>query len=73
MLDCARTLPFAEALAVTDSALRLRLVDRDKLVGAAIGICRVLGKAPASHLAGIRWRSNSAACCRQHMRGSRPT
>ena len=35
VLDCARTLPFNEALAVTDSALHLRLVDRDELDDAA--------------------------------------
>jgi very-short-patch-repair endonuclease len=31
VLDCARTMPFAEALAVADSALRRRLVERDEL------------------------------------------
>jgi very-short-patch-repair endonuclease len=35
VLDCVRTLPLSEALAVTDSALQLRLVDRDELVDAA--------------------------------------
>lgn len=35
VLDCARTLPLSEALAVTDSALHLGLVDRDELVDAA--------------------------------------
>ncbi|MEU4606789.1 type IV toxin-antitoxin system AbiEi family antitoxin domain-containing protein [Kribbella sp. NPDC023972] len=36
VLDCARTLPFAAGLAVADSALQLRAVDRSQLmVGAA--------------------------------------
>jgi very-short-patch-repair endonuclease len=32
VLDCARTLPMPEALAITDSALHLGLVDHDELV-----------------------------------------
>ncbi len=35
VLDCARTLPFADALAVADSALRRRAVERDELDVAA--------------------------------------
>lgn len=35
VLDCARTLPFPEALAVADSALRRTLVSTDELVRAA--------------------------------------
>ncbi|WP_112248861.1 hypothetical protein [Kribbella monticola] len=35
VLDCARRLPFGEALAVADSAIRLRKVDRQALVAAA--------------------------------------
>ena len=35
VLDCARSLPFDEALAVCDSALRARAVDTDSLVAAA--------------------------------------
>lgn len=36
VLDCARTLPFCEALAVVDSALRKGVVTRDELLAAAI-------------------------------------
>lgn len=50
VLDCARSLPFAEALAVTDSALRLRLVDRDELVAAAAA-CRSPGSRQARRVA----------------------
>lgn len=35
VLDCVRTLPLSEALAVADSALHLGLVDHDELTGAA--------------------------------------
>ncbi|MFF0265691.1 hypothetical protein [Kribbella sp. NPDC004536] len=35
VLDCARTLPFADGLAVADSALRLRAVDHSQLMVAA--------------------------------------
>ncbi|MFI5711023.1 DUF559 domain-containing protein [Kribbella sp. NPDC051620] len=35
VLDCARTLPFAEGLCVADSALREGVVQRDQLVAAA--------------------------------------
>lgn len=35
VIDCARDLPFADALAVADSALRRRDVDRARLVGLA--------------------------------------
>ncbi|WP_432943099.1 DUF559 domain-containing protein [Kribbella sp. CA-253562] len=35
VLDCVRTLPLAEALAVADSALHLGLVDHDELLDAA--------------------------------------
>ena len=35
MLDCARTLPFAEALAVADSALRRRACEREELISRA--------------------------------------
>lgn len=35
VLDCIRTLPLAEALAVADSALRTRCVDQDELIDAA--------------------------------------
>jgi very-short-patch-repair endonuclease len=38
VLDCARVLPFAEALAVADAALRLRLVGRVELAHAAEGL-----------------------------------
>jgi very-short-patch-repair endonuclease len=38
VLDCARVLPFDEALAVADSALRARDVDHHELVGAASGL-----------------------------------
>lgn len=35
VIECARTLPFIDALAVADSALRSRTVSRDALVAAA--------------------------------------
>jgi very-short-patch-repair endonuclease len=35
VLDCIRTLPLGEALAVADSALRLEIVDPDELLAAA--------------------------------------
>ncbi len=35
VVDCARTMPFAEALTVADSALRRRAVEKDELVHAA--------------------------------------
>lgn len=35
MLDCARTLPFGEAVAIADSALRLELVGLSELLAAA--------------------------------------
>ena len=35
VVDCARTSPFAQALSIADSALRLRLVTTDDLVAAA--------------------------------------
>jgi len=35
IMDCARRLPFGEGLAVADSALRHRAVDKDELVAAA--------------------------------------
>ena len=38
VLDCARTLPFDEALAVADSALRRRDLTRTDLVDAAAGL-----------------------------------
>lgn len=38
VLDCARRLPFDEALAVADSALRSRLVDADDLLARARGL-----------------------------------
>ncbi len=38
VLDCARDLPLAEALAVADSALRHRAVDPDRLLMAACGL-----------------------------------
>jgi very-short-patch-repair endonuclease len=38
LLDCARTLPFCEALAVIDSALRKGLVTSDELLAAAIAV-----------------------------------
>lgn len=38
VLDCARTLPFADALAVADSALRRRAVERDELDVAVAGL-----------------------------------
>ena len=38
VLDCARTLPFAEALAVADSAVRSGRVTRPELVSAAAGL-----------------------------------
>jgi very-short-patch-repair endonuclease len=38
ILDCARTLPFCEALAIVDSALRKGLVTRDELLAAAIAV-----------------------------------
>ncbi len=52
-LDCARVLPFAEALAVADSALRLRLVSPVELRSAAAALAgagrrRVLGVAQAA-------------------------
>ena len=41
VLDCARTMPFAEALAVADSALRRGAVDADELAGA---VARLTGR-----------------------------
>jgi very-short-patch-repair endonuclease len=38
VLDCARTLPFCEALAVVDSALRKGLVTNDELLAAAVAV-----------------------------------
>ncbi len=38
VLDCARTLPLGEALAIADSALRARLVGVDELTAAAAGL-----------------------------------
>ena len=38
LLDCARDLPFHEALAVADSALRRRAVDKDRLIELALTI-----------------------------------
>lgn len=38
VLDCARVLPFDEALAVADSALRARDVDRRELARSAVGL-----------------------------------
>ncbi|MFI5733452.1 DUF559 domain-containing protein [Kribbella sp. NPDC051587] len=38
VLDCIRTLPLADALAVADSALRARAVDHDELLAAASAI-----------------------------------
>jgi very-short-patch-repair endonuclease len=38
VLDCARTLPFCEALAIADSALRKGLVTRDELLAAAVAV-----------------------------------
>ena len=43
LVDCARTLPFPEALAVADSALRRRLVVHDELLAAARA-CRGAGR-----------------------------
>lgn len=53
VLDCARTLPFGEALAVADSALRLELVGPNELLAAAsslrgAGRARVLRVARAA-------------------------
>jgi very-short-patch-repair endonuclease len=39
VLDCAKRLPFDEALAVADSALRSRLVESEELVRAAERLC----------------------------------
>ncbi|MEU8221654.1 hypothetical protein [Kribbella sp. NPDC048915] len=38
VLDCARTLPFCEALAIADSALRKGLVTGDELLAAAVAL-----------------------------------
>ncbi len=38
VLDCARTMPFADALAVADSALRRRAVEPDELAAGAFGL-----------------------------------
>ncbi|HEY3555864.1 MAG TPA: DUF559 domain-containing protein [Kribbella sp.] len=46
VLDCARTLPFADALAIADSALRRGLVTAEELRAAAIGL-RGAGRARA--------------------------
>ncbi|WP_404380192.1 hypothetical protein LL946_09970 [Knoellia locipacati] len=50
VLDCARTLPFDEALAVADSALRSGAVHGDDLVRAASGL-RGVGSAAARKVA----------------------
>lgn len=50
VLDCARTMPFADALTVADSALRRRAVEKDELVHAA-GAVRGPGAAPARRVA----------------------
>lgn len=58
VLDCIRTLPPAEALAVADSALRQRLVEQDELVAAA-DACRSRGSRQARRVA--RWADARAA------------
>lgn len=50
VLDCARTLPFGEALAVADSALRKGLLSADELRAAAIAV-RGPGRGRAIRLA----------------------
>ncbi|WP_076261673.1 hypothetical protein [Intrasporangium flavum] len=50
VIDCARTLPFDEALAVADSALRNRRVSRDRLLAAADAVPRA-GRAAALRVA----------------------
>ena len=50
VLDCARSLPFGEALAVADSALRKGLVSADELLASAIAL-RGPGRARAIRLA----------------------
>jgi very-short-patch-repair endonuclease len=50
VVDCARTLPFDEALAVADSALRSGRVGRDQLVAAAQAVPRS-GRAAALRVA----------------------
>lgn len=52
VLDCARTLPFGEALAVADSALRLDLVGSSELLAAAMSL-RGAGRARVLRVARV--------------------
>jgi very-short-patch-repair endonuclease len=52
VIDCARTLPFADGLAVADSALRRREVSRSDLVAAARAV-RGRGSVAARRVAGL--------------------
>ena len=52
VLDCARTMPFPDALAVADSALRRRVVEADDLVRAA-GAMTGRGVVVARRVAGV--------------------
>lgn len=67
VLDCAVSLPFAEALSIADSALRLALINSDELVAAALSrqgagrqrMIRVAGE--ATHLAANPFESGLRA------------
>jgi very-short-patch-repair endonuclease len=58
VLDCARTLPFREGLAIADSALRVGLVSADELDRAAY---RTPGRGSGSLRKVARWASPQAA------------
>ncbi len=53
VFDCCRELPFRDAVAITDSALRLGLVNKDQLVAYANDKRRCRGVAAAHHIAGF--------------------
>jgi len=63
VLDCVRTLPFADGLAVADSALRRGEVDTDELA-AAVAALSGRGTVPTaspSTARGPRWTATAAA------------
>jgi very-short-patch-repair endonuclease len=59
VVDCARTLPFVEALAIADSTLKLGLVMRDGLLDAATALARAPARSSAVTVA--HWADGRAA------------
>ncbi len=59
VVDCARTLPFVEALAVADSALKFGLVTREALLAAALATPRAPGRSSCITVA--HWADGRAA------------